>query len=262
MKVYLAILSKAFLSEYVYRANVVFTIIRNLLMFFILISVWTALYSGKSSVNSITLSDMITYTLIMIVLRNLMSSKLHDVMNEKINTGSIVSDFIRPVSFMLSSVSQQLGRNLFNVIFATLPILASAMIYFGIGQFHPTRFLFSVITAGFGLVLVMQISWIISLICFWTKSAAFGMFLLKSLMEIFGGMVVPLWFYPDVMRSLCMALPFRLAYYSPASVIMGKTSMNENLHIVALQLMWIALLIALERIVWSRARRIVIVQGG
>jgi ABC-2 type transport system permease protein len=262
LRVYLTVLAKSFLSEYVYRANVVFTIIRNVLMFFILVSVWTALYGSNTSVDAISLTDMISYTLVIIVLRNLTSSKLSEMMNEKITSGSVGNDFIRPISFMLSSVAQQMGRNLFNFIFATVPIVVTAMIFYKLGSFNPLRMLLFAITAGFGVVLVMQISWIISLLAFWTKSAAFGMFLTRSFMEIFGGMVVPLWFYPEAMRALCMVLPFRLAFYSPASVILGKISINESLHVIAYQLIWIALLIGIERIVWLNARKTVTMQGG
>jgi ABC-2 type transport system permease protein len=253
---------KAFLGEYVYRANVVFTIVRNILMFFILVSVWTALYGENQSIDSVSLSDMISYTLVMVVLRNLTESKLPQMMNEKITSGAVGNDFIRPVSFMLSSLSQQFGRNLFNFIFATVPIVAAAMIFYRLGTFHPVQLLLFIVTAVFGIIIVLQISWIISLLSFWTKSAAFGSMLTKSLMEIFGGMVVPLWFYPDVMRTICMLLPFRLAFYSPASVILGKVSLVEAVHIILLQLLWIVLLAAAERAVWLKARKVVTVQGG
>jgi ABC-2 type transport system permease protein len=262
LRVYLTIAAKAFLSEYVYRANVVFTIFRNVLMIFILVSVWRSLFESRGTVDSISLDDMIAYTLAVILLKNLTTARFPELINEKLKNGSIVTDFIRPVSFMLSSISQQLGKNLFSFMFATLPVVTVSVIFFHVGHFDAVRFALFCPSALMGMILVFQIAWILSLLTFWTNSAAFGNFLIRGLVEIFGGTTIPLWFYPEAMKTLCMILPFRLAYFSPATIILGKVSCAESIRILFFQTVWIVVLAGVERLVWVHARKAVTVQGG
>jgi ABC-2 type transport system permease protein len=262
VKVYLSIISKSFLCEYIYRANVVFTVLRNILMIFILVSVWRSLYESRVTVNSISLEDMIAYTLAVISLKNLTSARFPLLIHEKIRNGSIVTDFIRPVSFMIASISDQIGKNLFSFMFATVPVVTVSLLFFDIGHFDAVRSLLFGASAFMGMVLVFQISWVLSLLTFWTNSAAFGNFLIRGLIEIFGGTTIPLWFYPEAMRTLCMILPFRLAYFSPATIILGKVSFIESVHIILFQALWIVVMIGVERLVWINARKAVTVQGG
>jgi len=102
----------------------------DVLMLFITVSVWTALYEGRGIVNGQSLPQMVLYILAIQASRRMTRNSLPNLMHQKISTGSIANDFIRPISIMLSSIADQLGRNVFNFIFATVPVLIIGNIFF------------------------------------------------------------------------------------------------------------------------------------
>ena len=252
----------AFLNESTYRANVVFTMLFDVLMLFITVSVWTALYAGRGVVNGQSLSQMVLYVLAVQACRRMTRNSLPEVMNEKITSGSIASDFIRPVSIMLSSIADQLGRNVFRFIFATMPVLIIGNVFFNPAPVSPVNVVFFVLSILLGMALMLQICWAIGLVSFWTKNGVFGRMLTNSLVEVFGGTTVPLWFYPPFMRTICSVLPFSYMFFYPAGILMGKYGIGEVINIFGIQLLWIVMMIGVERLVWFRARKVVTVQGG
>lgn len=260
--VYIYTMYLAFLNESTYRANIVFTILREILTIFIMISVWTALYEGRGTVNGRTFNDMVLYVLAVHSCRNMTCSNLYGIVHTKITTGSIASDFIRPVSIMLSMMADQIGRNIFKFIFSVVPVLITGIIFFHPSPVLPANVIFFVISILMGMTLMLQLSWIISMMAFWTKNGVFGRMLTGSLVTVFGGTVIPVWFYPPFMRTLCSVLPFSYMFFYPAGILMGRYGLLELIKIYGIQLLWIGIMIVIERVVWNNARKVVTVQGG
>ncbi len=81
-------------------------------------------------------------------------------------------------------------------------------------------------------------------------------------MELFSGSFVPLWFYPDWLYAISACLPFRLIFFEPISIFLGRYAVEDMLQIVLLQLVWLAVLYAAGVWVWSKAQTKVMVHGG
>lgn len=81
-------------------------------------------------------------------------------------------------------------------------------------------------------------------------------------MQLFAGTVVPLWFYPTVLYNIAMVLPFRFISYEPVSIFIGRTSLGDGWLVIVMQIVWLAIFIALEAYIWNRVQRKVIIQGG
>lgn len=78
----------------------------------------------------------------------------------------------------------------------------------------------------------------------------------------FSGMLIPLAIMPDGLQTLALALPFSHAVYLPISVLSGLTPLSEVPRIWLLQLVYLAALIVLSRVVFRRSIRVITVQGG
>jgi ABC-2 type transport system permease protein len=260
--VYLYTIYLAFLNESTYRANVIFTVLRDVLMLFIMVSVWTALYEGRGMVNGQSLSERVLYVLAVHACKNMTRNGLSDLMHQKISTGKITNDFIRPVSIMLSSIADQLGRNLFRFIFSTVPVLVAGIIVFHPAPVAPINVVVFIFSILLGMILMLQLSWIISLLTFWTKNGVFGRMFIGSLIEVFGGTTIPLWVYPGFMQKICSLLPFSYMFFYPVGILMGKYGMAEIINIFGIQLLRVGIMIGIERLVWHNARKVVTVQGG
>ena len=75
-------------------------------------------------------------------------------------------------------------------------------------------------------------------------------------------MVVPLDFYPDWLRLIADALPFRATLYTPVAPLSGKLSGHALLFGLAHQVVWLGALSALSLAIESRGLRRLATQGG
>jgi ABC-type uncharacterized transport system permease subunit len=100
-----------------------------------------------------------------------------------------------------------------------------------------------------------------SLTAFWTMEVGgLGMafFVVRTFMS---GAILPLWYMPDWLQKVALALPFQASTYTPLAVYFGQPP-GGVLAALGIQLAWIVLLGGLCIWVWSRAKHRVVVQGG
>jgi ABC-2 type transport system permease protein len=75
-------------------------------------------------------------------------------------------------------------------------------------------------------------------------------------------MAIPIRYFPHALRELCYALPFASVIQTPVDVWLGKRQGAALVGVLALQLFWAVALLAIGRLVLSRATRRVVIQGG
>ncbi len=110
---YLRITSLSFRQRFVYRADSLLGIVSEAFYYFVMVSVWTALYSGRAELGGVALRGMITYTLLSSVLRGLTGSWIAHRIAKMANDGSIGQELIRPVGLRSKALCEDLGSNLF-----------------------------------------------------------------------------------------------------------------------------------------------------
>jgi ABC-2 type transport system permease protein len=80
--------------------------------------------------------------------------------------------------------------------------------------------------------------------------------------DLLSGVFVPLPFMPVVLLTFATWLPFSFGINVPLSLYVGRTPLHHAARELALQALWIVVLAAVSRLLWSRAGRRVTVQGG
>src|SRR6185436_4423303 len=85
---------------------------------------------------------------------------------------------------------------------------------------------------------------------------------LGDLVRLLSGAWIPLWFFPVFLLQVSAFLPFRLIYFAPLSIYLEKQSLATAISWIGQQVFWIFLLIVLEQLIWKRAVRKLVVQGG
>lgn len=119
-----------------------------------------------------------------------------------------------------------------------------------------------VASAVLALAIATLLGVLVELAAFWTLEVS-GFELSYSLVSRFlSGSLVPLWFMPDWLRTLASVLPFQATTYSPVAIYLGAVDGTAIWGSLGLSLLWVAVLATLTRLVWSRAVRHVVVQGG
>lgn len=263
VELYLEFIRKSFQERFAYRLDFYISIFGTFLFLFLQINLWTALYSGENSVNTVTLSNMIDYIIISCLVTALTKSSVGNKIAEKIETGKIVSDFTKPLNFKYYLWSEDLGNNSFNALFITMPL---CLVIGLINKFSlpsdPLFLMFFVVSFILGAMISFYINYLLGLFAFWLHTSWFITWFLAAFNGLFSGAVVPLWFYPDWLRMICDLLPFRFIFFEPISIYLGRYSSEMVYKLLLLQIVWVVLLIVVERVVWTRAQKHVFVNGG
>lgn len=255
---------KSFHMHSVYRSNTVILALGSFLKLFVLMSVWRGLFQGKEAIGGITYDDMILFVLINLLVGTLTYSRIGSTIGDKVISGAISTDLIRPVSFKSYMIADQWGENLFRFLFSAIPACAVYFAFMSVPEVaaEPLRILLFVISVTCGIIIIYHIHYLLGLTSFWTGNAYYIDWFMKAFYELFAGTFVPLWFYPQWLLQIGAFLPFRLVTFEPIAILTGKTDLSGALGIIALQSGWILFLLLAEKWAWSRAQYKIFVQGG
>ena len=261
--VYLEVAKKSFQKRFVYRTNSYLNIFGALILLLIQISLWSSLIGFNGNIDGISFQDMFNYIVINTVILSLVQTNAGRVLAQKVRDGSIAIDFVRPINLKYYLFSEDIGDNMYRTLFCVLPVCIVSVIIFGFkapaGMYYLLMFILSMVS---GVIIIYYINYIFGLLSFWLKTSWYVSWYSNALFTLFGGTFVPIWFYPDFLRIISNVLPFRLVTFEPISIYLGKQTELGSVKVILYQLLWISILIAVEKIVWKKAQDKIIIQGG
>ncbi|MFW6237973.1 MAG: ABC-2 family transporter protein [Halanaerobiales bacterium] len=126
MSLYLEYMKKKLQQMFTYRFNFFTSFFSRILAVFIQVNVWQALYQHWTVVRDVTLPDMINFVILNLFLGALTSTEMGRKLGERVNSGEIAGDFIKPISIKLYLVSEDLGDKIFNLFFTAVPVCVLA----------------------------------------------------------------------------------------------------------------------------------------
>ena len=101
----------------------------------------------------------------------------------------------------------------------------------------------------------------IGLSAFFVEDVSAFMWIYQKLAFIFGGMLIPLDFYPQWLQVLANALPFSSITYGPARLFVTPTA-EFFINVMTLQIIWIVILALLLTFTYRRGVTYLTVNGG
>ncbi len=118
------------------------------------------------------------------------------------------------------------------------------------------------VSLGLGYLVAMLMGLLLGLMAFWTLELGGVLTIYAFANQFFGGALVPLWFFPPLLRRVADLLPFQAQAFIPLSIYTGQLVGTQAVEALALQLFWVVALFGLARLVWQRAMYRVVIQGG
>ena len=228
---------RSFRSQSVYRINVLVNLIYSFMSVLINVSVWNALYAQNVD-PAATLSEAITY--------------------------SVISSTFLVGMQLAQHAAMELGEKMFNFFTCILPCIVAAKIVYNALLFPATLadVLFFLLSALLGNMIFLLLNTILGYTAFWLGNVWYIQWFLTAAMYVFGGEMVPFWFLPDKLNIITWFMPFRCVLFIPMEMYLGRLSMNQIIFNLCLQVLWLLGLLLLERFVWYRAQKKIVVQGG
>lgn len=266
MRLYREIMTRAFQSHTAYRMDTMMHLVSSLFAILIQTTIWRAIYQGNSemasNVGNVSMQEMLTYSIIGSCVSLLVSNGIIGRLSQKISSGEIAMDLIKPIHLARYMFAESAGSTMFRLIFELVPVVVFGVAIFGL--ISPTVAdiaMFTLILCN-SIVLFYLMNFICGLFAFWYIISWHTQSIFQIVMSLCSGSILPLWFFPEAVSRIFGLLPFQLVYYAPISVFLGKRTFEDQLGIFGMQLVWIVLLGWLMKRIWAKAVRKLVIQGG
>jgi viologen exporter family transport system permease protein len=224
--------------------------------------VWRAIYRGQSAVVAgADVDTTVGYAVLGLTVAAVLNVWPGQSIEGRVRDGLIGVDLLRPIGLLTQVLSVQAGY-----VVAALP---AAVVGLGtgllVGGLAPAASAASAAGFAVSLVLAFWVSQLItltmSLTSFWTMEVGGLGMVFEVVRGFLSGAVLPLWFMPDWLRLVAAVLPFQAATYTPLAIYFGRPP-GGLVAALGVQVLWVGALGGVCALMWSRAKRRVVVQGG
>lgn len=251
-------------EQLTYRFEFFSAIFGTLLTTVLLYFLWTAIYDSAVSMK-LSRQSLITYVVLGQAFSFARPGQRRAIVRiaSNIRSGDVALDLIRPVDYQLLHLSDTLAAYIVEMLLVSLPSYALALFVFGIdapASWEAAAGFAASLAAAF--LLVFSLDFFIGLMTFWTVSVWGLTYAKMAVVDVLAGTIVPLSLFPVWLERVAMALPFRGIAYVPLSIYTGAIRGPDIWTNILAQLAWGVALMLLTRLIWLRARRRLVVQGG
>jgi len=226
--------------------------------------IWRAVFANAAgSLLGFSLAQMLTYVNVGWIIRSFYWNTIDQEMAYEVIEGKIAMDLIKPVSVQWMWLTRAMGESGFRLILLTAPTAIVIALLFPVlppaSHLHFALFLF----AALGSFLLMgAINFLIGTCAIPLKSILALIRAKYWLIELLSGLLIPLSFFPRPFQVLSSWLPFEHIAYTPLQIYLGRLSLAASLRRLALEYVWVAVLLLLGHLWWTRATRKITIHGG
>ncbi len=252
----------------VYRANFICFLIGEIMSAFIMYFVWKAVFlsSGSKTFMGFTMEDMVVYLFITFLTGYMTYSDGAFAVGEEIVDGSIAARMIRPCSFEMCFLFQELGNRLISVSMIFVPMVAGVEIYryitCGELRFNIVYFLLYIVSLLIAYMISFYFNVCYGFMAFFFKNLWGTTLIKETLVSFLSGAVVPLAFLPSGLAAVLNFLPFASLSYTPVMIYMGMYTYPQIAMRLGLQLFWMVVMFGVSKLIWRSAVKRLAVQGG
>lgn len=181
---------------------------------------------------------------------------------ERVRSGEIVSDLVRPVTLYGRDVAERYGTGLHYLVTRTPAVFAAGWLVYGL--LPPLRWELALFPVSLALAIAVSAGlWFLACSsAFWRESASGELSAIVFVNTFLGGVFVPIDFYPPVMRWVADVLPFRATLYTPVAIFTGRLTGSALAYGLLHQVVWVAALSMIASSLESRGLRRLATQGG
>jgi ABC-2 type transport system permease protein len=247
-----------------YRGAAFAGLVTNTVFGFILSYVLLAVYRERASVDGFDATDAVTFTFVaqgLLMVVGIFGTDME--MAERIRTGEVAMDLSRPYDFQGWWAAVAYGKSFFYAWARGVPPFLVGALAFDLRlPPHPGTWAAFAVSVVLAVGLTFAWVFVLHMSAFWILEVR-GPVQIGSLVALFmSGNFVPLFLFPAGLERVARALPFASMLQLPAEVFLGHHRGAGLAPVLATQAAWLVAMVAVGRLVLSRAVRRVVVQGG
>ncbi|HET7398900.1 MAG TPA: ABC-2 family transporter protein [Intrasporangium sp.] len=182
---------------------------------------------------------------------------------DRVRTGDVAVDFLRPVDPQLAYLAADLGRAAVNLAARGLPTLAIGALLFELTW--PPGALAWVVGLGsvcLAVVVAFAGNFLVNLLAFWLVEVRGIQLVWMITAGLFCGLYLPVPWFPHWLRTIAQWSPFPSMMQNPIDILAGRVVGADVWGALGSQVFWAVMLLAVGQVVLRAGRRRLEVQGG
>jgi len=185
-------------------------------------------------------------------------------LGDRIRTGDVIADLLRPVDLVWQLLAADLGRAGLAVLTRFIgPIAVGALAFSLFAPRRPATYALFACSLLLATVVCFGCRFLVNAAAYWLLDARGPQVAWTLLSGVLGGLFFPLWFLPRAAAvGLVVATPFPSLIQLPLDVLVERGPLEAQLACLAVQAAWVAIILAVCRLVQRRGERKLVVQGG
>ncbi|MGI8867387.1 MAG: ABC transporter permease [Mycobacteriales bacterium] len=182
---------------------------------------------------------------------------------DRVKTGAVAVDFLRPVSVQGAAIVSEVGRAIFALIPRGGPSVLIGAVFVGMAMpTHPAPYLLGVISLLLGISTSFAAAYLVAVAGFWLVETRGMQVLYMVISGFMAGLFVPISLFPQWLRVLSQATPFPSMMMYPIDVLSGRVAGISAIGLVGAQLAWLASAVFAGHLMTRAGRQKLEVQGG
>ena len=254
--VYRALMVQTFQQMSQYRVSLFLYVFFSFIRPIIFLAAWVAVAESQGGrLGDFTPADFAGYYVIMIAVTHLTTSWDYYEFEFEVRQGRLSPKLLRPLHPLHYSI---VGNILWKAMtsLAVVPVAILISVTFG-ARFatRPIDLVLGSVSLLLGAALAFTFGWIFASAAFWTTRVHAMVTLYQRAAFIFSGQIAPLSLLPGPLLVMAYALPFGFMLGVPADILRGGHDPLTSLALIGAQIVWLAVAVALFRVVWSAGLR-------
>ena len=243
------------------RMNVVFSTLIFMIQLYVTRAVWEAVYAGRAEVDGISASTLLVYLTISSLGTWFLPNMAGWTIQQRVLSGDVALDLVRPFGFLKQVMAQDLGTA-FSYAPSLVVFVPAAVLIGSLAPPSVGNALLYLCSMGLAFFVSSLIGMHIGLLAFWMQQVNGIRAIIGVASGFLSGALIPLWLMPSSVRTVFSLLPFQSLAFLPASIYTGQVVGWDVLRPLAVQLVWVGILVLTVRWIWRRAQDRIVIHGG
>jgi len=183
---------------------------------------------------------------------------------ERIRTGDVITDLLRPIDPVWQLLAADLGRAGYAVLTRfVMPVVVGALAFDLYAPRRPVTYALFACSMLLATIVCFSCRYLVNAAAYWLLDVRGPQTAWTLTSGILGGLYFPVWFFPAAMAiGLIVATPFPSVIQIPLDILVERGSPTMQLGLLGVQGGWVVALLALCRWVQRRGERKLVIQGG
>ncbi|WP_027410676.1 ABC transporter permease [Anoxybacteroides tepidamans] len=263
MDKYMEMIRIRFLMMLAYRTNYYTGILIYCINIGAYYFLWSAIYSGKSSIQGMSIEQMTTYVAVSWMARAFYFNNIDREIAMEIKEGKVATELIRPYSYLGMKTMQGLGEGIFRLLFLSLPgVVVTALLFPLHFSMNITTWMYFILSITLSFIINSELNLLAGVVTFFTLNNEGLLRAKRFIIDLFSGLILPISFYPDWAQQAMKYFPFQGISYIPSMIFTESFQGQAIINGLMFQLIWSVILLIPIQVLWKLAKKQLVIQGG